>query len=85
MTKSNAEKQRDYRNRRKTVTDPVTGNAVARTWNEAKDLAGLSGEGRSNYFSDPRAPGGWGEVIRLMSNTQAQAILDKVVTKRQVR
>jgi hypothetical protein len=37
---------------------------------------------RSNYASDPQAPGGWGDTIRNMSNEQANHILDRIATKR---
>jgi len=37
---------------------------------------------RSNYFSDPAAPGGWGEVIASMNNRTAQMILDRIATPR---
>jgi len=37
---------------------------------------------RSNYFSDPAAPGGWGEVIQSMNNRTAQMILDRIATPR---
>lgn len=102
MTKSNAEYQKAYRDRKK-ADRIVEGTGPAFEAARAEHRLSIKGNTasplpkgetrvpltdrerglpRSNYFSDPAAPGGWGEVIQSMNNRTAQMILDRIATPR---
>ena len=89
MTKSNAEYQKAYRDRKRAEqgaqgTDPAipTAQVVSKGETRVPLTDRERGLPRSNYFSDPAAPGGWGEVIQSMNNRTAQMILDRIATPR---
>lgn len=98
MAKRTLEEQREYmrawRAARKALdgagpksTEPISKEPTHfTTWKQVKNAASEPQKlPRSNYYSDPAAPGGWTETIREMDPKLAMRILDKIAPPRRLR